>query len=94
MNKTQYWILNGLALILAVLLMGHYFFAQSNRRMAEATQRGKAQIANSPQMELALDRMAKRVAIGSEIDPQLSEILIRYGLNVTVEIDGQKKTYP
>ncbi len=94
MNKTQYWTLNCLALILAGLLLGHYLFTQSNRRLAEATRRGQAQIVSSRQMEVTLDQMAQRVALGSETDPQLKDILLRYGLSVTLEKDGQTRTYP
>lgn len=94
MTKTQYWILNTLGVILAALLLTHYFFARSNYQLAEDTRQGQATIASSHQLEVTLDQMAKRVALGSETDPRLRQILIRYGLNVTLEKDGQKKTYP
>lgn len=94
MSKSQYWILNFLGVILAVLLLSHYFFAKSNYQLAEDTRQGQATIARSRQLAVTLDQMAKRVAIGSETDPRLRQILVRYGLHVTLEKDGVKKTYP
>ena len=46
------------------------------------------------QLETVLDQLAKRIAKGSDIDPKLKIVLLKYGMNVSLEIDKKKKTYP
>ena len=94
MNKLQFWALNGVSLILAILLLGHFFFARHNNRLGHALDRDRAAINNARQLEGVLDQLAKRIAKGSDTDPNLKQILIKYGLNVTLEVDGKKKSYP
>ncbi len=94
MSKLQYWILNGLGLTLVVLLLAHYFFARSNDRLGDAVVRDQAFVNGSRQVELTLDQLAKRIAKGSETDPKLKQVLVNYGLNVTLETDGKTKSYP
>ena len=94
MNRFQYWTLNVIGLVLVALLLGHQFFARSNDRIGDAVLRDQAYINASRQIELTLDQLAKRIAKGSETDPQLKKLLAKYGLNVTLEADGTKKSYP
>jgi hypothetical protein len=94
MNKFQFWTLNLAALILVSLLAGHFFFGRSNVRLGDALNRDRAAINQARQAETVLDQLAKRIARGSDTDPQLKTILAKYGLKVTLEVDGQKKNYP
>ena len=94
MNKIQFWILNLTSLALVLLLVGHFVMVKRNNLLGEALDRDRTAINNARQIETVLDQLAKRIARGSETDPQLKSILIKYGLNVTLEVDGRKKSYP
>ena len=94
MSKLQYWILNVIGLVLVAELLGHYFFARHNDRLGDAVMRDQAFVNGSRQVEVTLDQLAKRIARGSDTDPQLKKLLVKYGLNVTLETDGKKTTYP
>ena len=94
MNKLQFWALNVVSLLLAMLLLGHSIFVRHNNRLGQALERDRAIITKAQQCEGVLDQLAKRVAKGSDTDPQLKQILVKYGLKVTLEVDGKKKSYP
>ena len=94
MNKLQFWTLNIASLILAAVLLGHFFFVRHNNQLGAALSRDQAYINNARQLETVLDQLAKRIAKGSDIDPKLKDILVKYGMTVTLEIEGKKKTYP
>ena len=94
MTKFQYWTLNVIGLVLVAMLLGHHFFARANDRLGDAVMRDQAFVNGSRQVEATLDQLAKRIAKGSETDPQLKKLLVKYGLNVTLDTDGTKKTYP
>ena len=94
MNKLQFWALNVVSLLLAILLLCHFLFAQHNNRLGQALDRDRTAINNANRLEGVLDQLAKRIAKGSDTDPKLKIVLVKYGLNVTLEVDGKKKTYP
>ena len=94
MTKLQFWILNLASLILAGVLMGHFFFSRHNNQLSEALGREQAYIGNARQLETVLDQLGKRIARGSDTDPKLKNVLVKYGMTVTLEVDGKKKTYP
>ncbi len=94
MNKSQFWILNLASLVLAALLLGHFFFQRHNNRLGDALNRERAYINQAAQLEAVLDQLGKRIAKGSDTDPKLKNILVKYGMTVTLETDGKKKTYP
>ncbi|MSU34304.1 MAG: hypothetical protein EXS36_04200 [Pedosphaera sp.] len=83
-----------LSLILVSLLLSHHFILQHIAQVKFALARDRASVNSSHQTEIALDQLAKRIARGSDTDPRLTNILVKYGLNVTFEIDGKKKSYP
>ena len=94
MSKAQYWILNCASLLLVTLLLAHYWLSRSNNNISNDLTRAQAYIGNARQVEPVLDQMAKRIAKGSEADPRLKDILVKYGLSVTLNNEGQTKTYP
>ena len=94
MNKLQFWILNATSLLLVTLLLGHFFTVQQNDRLKLQVVRNQATIENNRQSEIVLDQLAKRIARGSDIDPRLTNILVKHSLAVTLEVDGKKKNYP
>ena len=94
MSKFQFWTLNVIGLLLVAELLGHHFFARHNDRLGDAVLRDQAFVNGSRQVEATLDQLAKRIAKGSETDPKLKNLLVKHGLNVTLETDGTKKSYP
>lgn len=101
MNRFQFWTLNFLGFVLAILLLAHYFWGRSNETVLLANEqlnqtlaREQATISAAQQVESVLGLLAKRIARGSETDPQLRNILARHALNVTLETDGTKRNYP
>ncbi|MBI3850770.1 MAG: hypothetical protein HY298_10930 [Verrucomicrobia bacterium] len=94
MTKAQFWILNVASLVLAAVLLSHFFFVRHNNQLGASLSREQAYINNARQLETLLDQLAKRIAKGSETDPKLKDILVKYGMTVTLETDGKKKTYP
>ena len=94
MNKCQFWILNLASLILSTMLLAHFFFVRHNNQLGGALNREQAYINNARQLETVLDQLARRIAKGSDTEPKLKNILIKYGMTVTLETNGQKKIYP
>ena len=94
MNKFQFWIVNVLNLVLVVMLFNHFTSVSRNNRLAQAVASDQVSINHAQQLAPVLDRLARRIAIGSETDPRLKNILVKYGLHVTVDVDGQKKNFP
>jgi len=94
MTKTQYWLLNITALLLGVFVLAHFFLVKLNTTSSQTLDRDRALVNSGRQVENVLDQLAKRIAIGSETDPRLKNILAQHSLKVTLEVDGKKKTYP
>ena len=94
MTKSQYWALNITSVVLALLLVTHFFLVKLNTSLGQALDRDRALINNGRQIESVLDQLAKRIAAGSETDSRLKNILSQHSLKVTLEVDGKKKTYP
>ena len=94
MNKPQFWILNLVSLLLSATLLAHFFFVRHNNQLGGALNGEQAYVNNARQLETVLDQLAKRIAKGSDTDPKLKNILVKYGMTVTLETDGKKKTYP
>jgi hypothetical protein len=94
MSRFQYWTLNCAGAILVLLLVSHFAMARLNSRRTEELNLQRAYINNANQVSAVLDRMAQRIAQGSESDPRLCDLLIKYGLSVTLDVQGKKKTYP
>ena len=94
MSKTQFQLLNLTSVLLALLILAHFVFVKINTRSGEALERERALINNGRQIESVLDQLAKRIARGSDTDPQLKTILTQHNLKVTLEVEGKTKAYP
>ena len=94
MSKNQFWLLNFTSVLLALLIIAHFVFVKINARSGETLERERALINNGRQIESVLDQLAKRIARGSDTDPQLKTNLIQHHLKVTLEVDGKTKAYP
>jgi hypothetical protein len=94
MTKSQFRWLTGISVVLAALLAGHLWLVYLNNQLSQEVSRQQASVNNGQQLEVILDRLAKRIAQGSEKDPRLKNILSKHGLQVTLEVDGKQKKYP
>ena len=94
MSRLQFWTLNLISAILVLLLATHFLMSRLNDRLADEVNLRRAYINNANQVSAVLDRIAQRIALGSESDPRLRDLLIKYGLTVTLDIQGKKKSYP
>jgi phosphopantetheinyl transferase len=94
MSRLQFWTLNLTSAVLVLLLAAHFLMSRLNSRLADELNRQRAYINNANQVSAVLDRMAQRIALGSDTDPRLRDLLIKYGLSVTLEVEGKKKSYP
>jgi hypothetical protein len=94
MSRLRFWILNLTSLLLVGLLWGSFFLNRHNERMRVDIGALESKVQQSRQLEPILDQLAKRVARGSETDPDLRALLTKYGMQVTLEVDGKQKTYP
>ena len=94
MSRFQFWTLNCAGAILVLLLVSHFVMARLNGRRTDELNLQRAYINNANQVSAVLDRMGQRIAQGSESDPRLRDLLIKYGLSVTLDVQGKKKTYP
>jgi hypothetical protein len=94
MTRLQSLILNATGALLVLTLLGHFAFSTWNNSTADELRANQAALNNAAQVRVVLDNLAKRIALGSETDPRLRDLLIKYGLNVTLDVQGQRKAYP
>jgi hypothetical protein len=94
MKRWQAVLFNGLAFVLALIVLANFSVARRNQRMAGELERKQQIINQARQAEPILDQIAKRTAHGSEKDPQLKSLLEKHKINVTLEVDGKKWNYP
>ena len=94
MSKLHFRLLNISSLILVVLLLAHFVMGRLNARLGNELRRDQAYINGANQVSAVLDRLAQRIALGSDTDPRLRDLLIKYGLTVTLDVQGKKKKYP
>lgn len=94
MNRLQFWILNALAAAFLLLIGIQFFMVYKNSRITDELLRRQNVMANAGQVEPVLDSLGKRIARGSDVDPRLKAIMLKYGMRVTLEVNGKTKTYP
>ncbi len=94
MTKTQFWILNVVGLVLIALLITQFVVSGSNAKLNDEVNRKQAVINNARQLEPVLDQLAKRIAHDSDTNAALRNLLVKYDMHVTLEVDGKQKKYP
>ena len=82
------------SIVVSGLMLGHLWLITSNNRIGNQLSSEQSYIGNAQQLEPVLDRLAKRIAVGSDKDPRLKNVLAKHGLQVTLDVDGKKKNYP
>ena len=94
MTKTQFWIFNVVCLVLIALLITQFVINGSNTKLTEEMNQQQAVINNARQLEPVLDQLAKRIARDSDTNAALRNLLVKYDMHVTLEVDGKQKKYP
>jgi hypothetical protein len=94
MTKSQFWILMFFSVLTAGLMASHLGLVHANEKLSQELGAEQNIVGNAQQLEPVLDRLAKRIAKGSDTDPRLKNVLAKYGLSVTLDVDGKKKNYP
>jgi hypothetical protein len=94
MNRLEFWSLNVASLVLIGLLIAPFWLSLRNDQLISELNQERETLQKARAAEPVLDQLAKRVALGSEKDARLRELLTRSGLTVTLEVDGETKRYP
>jgi hypothetical protein len=94
MTKTQFWIFNIVCLALIGLLITQFVLNQGNTKLTEELNQQQLIVNNATKLEPVLDQLAKRIAHDSETNAALRDLLVKYDMHVTLEVDGKQKKYP
>lgn len=94
MTKPQFWALNFIGLALVILLLSQFIIDRINAKLVAEVNNRQAIVRNAQQLEPILDQLAKRIARDSETNTALRNLLVKYDMQVTLEVDGKQKNYP
>ncbi len=94
MTKNQFWIFNFVCLVLVVVLAAQFLVSRSNAKLNDEVNRQQTVINSARQLENVLDQLAKRIARDSDTNAALRDLLVKYDMRVTLEVDGKQKNYP
>jgi hypothetical protein len=94
MTKPQFWALNIICFVLAILLLAQFALDGSNQKLVTEVNNRQAVVKNAQQLEPVLDQLAKRIAHDSDTNAALRNLLVKYDMHVTLEVDGKQKKYP
>lgn len=94
MTKNQFWIFNFVCFVLVVVLAAQFLVSRSNAKLNDEVNRQQTVINNARQLENVLDQLAKRIARDSDTNAALRDLLVKYDMRVTLEVDGKQKNYP
>jgi hypothetical protein len=94
MTRAQFCSLNLTSSVLVLLLLAHLIMARLNSQLGSRVSEQRAFINNSRQVETVLDSLSKRIAAGSQSDPHLKTILVKYDLSDTLDLNGKPKSSP
>lgn len=94
MTRNQFLLLNIISFMLVIVLIAQFFLSRDNAISTGALNNQQAVISNARQLETVLDQLAKRIARDSETNAALRDLLVKYDMRVTLEVDGKQKNYP
>lgn len=87
-------LLNTLAWTTAVLILATVGFSFWNQSYAVKVAQSQGSIANGQKAAEILKQLTIRVAQGSDVDPELRKLLIKYDLKASLMVDGKRRDYP
>jgi hypothetical protein len=82
MTKNQFWVLNGTSILLAGLLLAHFYFSRSNNELGRQLNADRTAVNNGRQLQPILENMARRIAAAGETDMKLKVLLTKYDIKV------------
>jgi len=91
MNKAQYWTLNIVGGLCALLLLANLVLAQINERSGEALMGTQNQLNRAQQLQTTMQNLAVRIAEAGKADATLRNLLTRHELKVNLEPQTQPK---
>ena len=95
MTRTQSLILNTISVVLAVLVITNVVVAWRNQKLSQQISNQQIELNNAQQAKAILDRLTSRIALGSDLDTRLRDLMVNRGLKITLaDKDGRKKDYP
>lgn len=90
MSKEQFWTLNGVGGVCALLLLINLILGrlneQSNRQLLE----NQGLLNRAQQLQTTIQNLAARIAEAGQTDPALNAVLVRQGITFN-KPDGQTK---
>jgi uncharacterized membrane-anchored protein YhcB (DUF1043 family) len=101
MSTTQYWTLNFVGGVCALLLLVNLVLGRLNERSSRslvATQNQlvatQNQIDHARQTQATMQSLVVRTAQSAQSEPALIELLNRHNLKVNLNVDGQMRQVP
>jgi hypothetical protein len=90
MSKAQYWILNVVGGICAVLLVGNVVLARMNEQTGRTLDENQAQVNRTQQVQTTAQNLIVRIAQAAQTEPALKELLVRHDLKVNLSENKPK----
>ena len=78
----------------AVLILTTVGFSLWNQSLAAQVAQHQTVVGNGQKAAEILKQLTVRVAQGSDMDPELRKLLIKYDLNASLMVDGKRRDYP
>ena len=98
MSKAQFWILNVLGGISAVLIVGTVVFSRINTRLnfsvSQTQNRLQPQFTEVQQRFIPFESLAVRVGRSAQTNAVLLNLMRKHGVSVSLNIGGQTKQVP
>jgi hypothetical protein len=93
MSKEQFWILNVVGGVCALLLLINLILGRLNEQTNQELMRTQNQLNRAQQLQTTIQNLAVRVAQAGQTDPALAAVLTRQDLKVTLN-NPDKQTKP
>ena len=94
MSRWQFHILNLTSLALVILFGVQFWLGRKVQTMNNQIMQAQAVVNEAQQLEPILRKMSMRIAQASDREPRLRDLLVKYGMKVTLNVDGKQKSYP
>lgn len=92
MSKAQFWLLNFVGGVGAVLLLGNVILVRLNERTIRELEATQARINRAQQIQNTAQNLIVRIAKAAQTEPALNDLLVRHELKV--ELDNEPATRP
>jgi len=94
MTRLQFIILSVVSGLLVILLGGNFLLLRMTQNAERDFGMARSEILQARQNQAIFQRLVAATAQASEKDPALRELLKKYGLKVTLNVDGKQRKLP